>query len=144
MTTRTVEGLIEEAVAKVIEERPQLGPFTSYLRRCVPIRRVQHDWDREKVAESDQEDWNKYLQYLTRSVALEADELEQVLDNRALLVLLVGVRDGSKPVPYREAVVIDHLLAYLDQEDIEPACKAFIERVEFHRMMRAADSEVES
>jgi hypothetical protein len=134
--TRTIDGLIEAAVAKVIAERPQLGPFASSLRTCRTVNYRKQILDPEKVAELDDEKFAARVADLKSELDVEADELERDLDNSALLVLLVGTPFRGPEVPYPEASSMWGILARLDQADIEPACKAFLERVNFHRMMR--------
>jgi hypothetical protein len=135
VTTPTIDGVIEEALSRVIAERPQLGPFASFLRHATPSYIARGNWDAEKVAALDQEAFTEQANNMKGQLDVEADRLEGDLDNCALLVVLVGDHTGSKAV-YPEANAIWWALIRLDQEDIEPACQAFLERVAFHRAMR--------
>jgi hypothetical protein len=128
--------MIEQAMAMVIAERPQLGPFASYLHSRMPVIWKRQRWDPQKIAALDDQEFADDVVDLKGELDVEADELERQLDNRALLVSLIGSGVDLVPVPYPEAARIVHILDDLDQSDIEPACKVFVERVNFHRMMR--------
>jgi hypothetical protein len=132
MSQLTIDDLIEQAVSKVIEERPQLGPFASRLRNGFSARLLREAVDPEKLAALDELDLQRVRQRDMRAFGVEADQMERELDRRALSWVLTA----DEGAPYPEAVRILFILDDLDAEDVEPACKAFQERVAFHRMMR--------
>jgi hypothetical protein len=132
MSQLTVDDLIEQAISKIIEERPQLGPFSSYLRNSTTADWMRGDWNPRKVAELDELELQEQQVAVQRKFMVEADDLERRLDREALVRVLTYGEDA----PYPDAREITHILSRLDAEDVEPACKAFQERVAFHRMMR--------
>jgi hypothetical protein len=142
-TTRTAKTVVDEAMAMIKTERPQLGPFASYLRNWgfhVP-RSMRPPLSEEHRGELEEAHWREHYEETVEALRSEADGLEREIEAAAITLLLTGAkasggRTSTEPVPYPEAAQLGHMLSYLDPEDIEPACKAFVERVNFHRMMR--------
>jgi hypothetical protein len=136
--TPAIDGIIEQAVAQVIAQHPTLGPFSSYIKRSIHIWNAKTNWSEEKVADLDQEDRAFRVDNLKDSLEYEADKLEQELENKVLVLLLTGRPsvDVDDRTPYPDASIIGYELSHLDREDIEPACKAFLDRVALHRLMR--------
>lgn len=80
MSQLTIDDLIEQAVSKVIEERPQLGPFASRLRNGFSARLLRESVDPEKLAALDELDLQRVRQRDMRAFGVEADQMERELD----------------------------------------------------------------